>query len=57
MIKDGVFDAVQCTRCGQITEAHHTPLVMQTNFKGIPNLFLKSGQADELKLEELFRKC
>ncbi|GEB78093.1 hypothetical protein [Sporolactobacillus inulinus] len=45
-IKGGVYDAVQCTHCGQITEAHHTPLVMQTNFKGGNPSFIEEIQSD-----------
>lgn len=45
-IEKGMYDAVQCTHCGQITEAHHTPIVMQTNFKGANPSFIEEIQSD-----------
>ncbi|MFT8872853.1 MAG: hypothetical protein ABF868_11255 [Sporolactobacillus sp.] len=45
-IRDGVYDAVQCTHCGTITEAYHTPLVVQTNFKGNNPSFIEEIQSD-----------
>lgn len=45
-IDNGIYDAVQCTHCGEITEAHHTPLVAQTNFKGGNPSFIEEIQSD-----------
>lgn len=42
----GVWDAVQCTHCGTITEAHHSAIVMQTNFKGNHPPFIEEIQRD-----------
>lgn len=36
----GVFD----THCGQLTEAYHSPIIMQTNFKGSHPSFMKEFQ-------------
>lgn len=45
-INEGVYDAVQCTHCGTITEAHHTPIIVQTNFKGANPSFIEEIQID-----------
>lgn len=31
--KEGRFDVVQCSHCGSLTEAHHTAIILQTNYK------------------------
>ncbi|WP_100489134.1 hypothetical protein [Sporolactobacillus pectinivorans] len=43
---EGVYDAVQCAHCGTITETHHTPITMQTNFKGRKPSFIQEIQSD-----------
>ncbi|RYL95808.1 hypothetical protein EWI07_01115 [Sporolactobacillus sp. THM7-4] len=45
-IDEGIYDAVQCTHCGTITEAHHTPISMQTQFKDEQPSFIKEIQSD-----------
>ena len=36
----GEVDARECVHCGTLTYAHHTPIRMQSNFKGTPPPFL-----------------
>jgi len=36
----GEVDARECVHCGTLTYAHHTPVRMQSNFKGSPPPFL-----------------
>ncbi|SFG73516.1 hypothetical protein [Sporolactobacillus nakayamae] len=45
-IDAGIFDAVQCTYCGTITESHHTAIAMQTHFKAIQPSFIQEIQND-----------
>lgn len=42
----GQADAVQCAYCGTLTELRHTPLVMQSSFKGHHPPFLEEIQRD-----------
>ena len=42
----GEVDARACVHCGEITYAHHTPLVVQSNLKGLPPPFLQEIQRD-----------
>lgn len=42
----GKFDAIQCVYCGEMTEIHHTPLVMQSSFKGNHPPFIEEIQRD-----------
>ena len=42
----GEVDARACVHCRTLTYAHHTPLVSQTNFKGLPPPFLQEIQRD-----------
>ncbi|MEG6585125.1 hypothetical protein [Dendrosporobacter sp. 1207_IL3150] len=42
----GRSDTVQCAYCGTLTELRHTPLVMQSNFKGNHPPFLEEIQRD-----------
>lgn len=44
--KAGMADVVQCVHCGTLTEFKHTPLVMQSNFKGGYAPFLEEIQRD-----------
>lgn len=44
--QEGGTDAIQCTYCGTLTELRHTPLVMQTSFKGQYPPFLEEIQRD-----------
>ena len=39
-------DARACVHCRTLTYAHHTPLVVQTNLKGLPPPFLQEIQRD-----------
>ncbi len=43
---NGVNDAVQCIHCGAITEAHHSAMIMQTNFKGGHPPYIEEIQRD-----------
>ncbi|MEO3946221.1 hypothetical protein [Gorillibacterium sp. CAU 1737] len=43
---NGIYDALQCAFCGTITEIKHTPLVMQSNFKGEHPSFVEEIQRD-----------
>ncbi|WP_163151626.1 hypothetical protein [Anoxybacillus sp. MB8] len=42
----GVFDGMQCAHCGQMTESHHTAIVMQTQLKEEYAPFLEEIQRD-----------
>lgn len=42
----GCFDALQCAYCGALTELKHTPLVMQTGFKGRNAAFVEEIHHD-----------
>ncbi|PBB06466.1 hypothetical protein CKW00_03825 [Salimicrobium humidisoli] len=42
----GKFDMIQCIYCGAETEAQHTPLVMQTNYKGQHPPYIEEIQRD-----------
>lgn len=44
--EDGTVDAIQCTHCGTMTEANHSAIVMQTNFKGNHPPFIEEIQRD-----------
>ncbi|MCM3056218.1 hypothetical protein [Caldibacillus thermoamylovorans] len=44
--EEGKYDAIQCTHCGEITEAHHSAIIMQTNFKGQHPPFIEEIQRD-----------
>ena len=43
---DGAVDARACVHCGELTYAHHTPAVMQSNFKDALPPFLEEIQRD-----------
>ncbi|MCO7176443.1 hypothetical protein ACFP7A_11350 [Sporolactobacillus kofuensis] len=45
-MESGIYDAVQCTHCGTITESHHTAFTTQTNFKLIQPSFIQEIQND-----------
>ena len=42
----GEVDARACVHCRELTYAHHTPLVVQSNLKGLPPPFLQEIQRD-----------
>lgn len=42
----GAVDARACVHCKTLTYAHHTPVVMQTNFKAAPPPFLEEIQRE-----------
>ena len=42
----GDVDARECVHCGTLTYAHHTPIRMQSNFKGAPPSFLAEIERD-----------
>lgn len=42
----GIFDYLQCAHCGTITELRHTPLIMQSSFKGNHPPFIEEIQRD-----------
>jgi len=42
----GETDARACVHCRTLTYAHHTPLVVQSNLKGLPPPFLQEIQRD-----------
>jgi endogenous inhibitor of DNA gyrase (YacG/DUF329 family) len=42
----GMADVIQCVHCGTLTEFRHTPLIMQSNFKGGYAPFLEEIQRD-----------
>ena len=42
----GEVDARECVHCGTLTYAHHTPIRMQSNFKGAPPSFLAEIERD-----------
>lgn len=42
----GRADAIQCSFCGTLTEAKHTPIVMQTSFKGNNPSFMEEIERD-----------
>lgn len=42
----GQADAMQCAYCGTLTELRHTPLIMQSSFKGHHPPFLEEIQRD-----------
>ena len=42
----GKVDARACVHCRTLTYAHHTPLVVQSNLKGLPPPFLQEIQRD-----------
>ena len=42
----GEVDARACVHCRTLTYAHHTPLVVQSNLKGLPPPFLQEIQRD-----------
>ncbi len=42
----GEVDARACVHCRELTYAHHTPLVIQSNLKGLPPPFLQEIQRD-----------
>lgn len=44
--QNGIRDAIQCVHCGQITESHHTAMVMQTQLKEQHPPFLEEIQRD-----------
>lgn len=44
--KEGRADAIQCSFCGTLTEAHHAPLIMQSSFKGKHPSFIEEVQRD-----------
>lgn len=44
--RQGEVDARACVHCKTLTYAHHTPLVMQTNFKTTPPPFLEEIQRE-----------
>ena len=44
--KRGEVDARECVHCGTLTYAHHTPIRMQSNFKGAPPSFLAEIERD-----------
>lgn len=42
----GAVDARACVHCGRLTYAHHTPALMQSNFKSSPPPFIEEIQRD-----------
>jgi hypothetical protein len=42
----GQTDVIQCAFCGTLTENRHTPLIMQSNFKGNHPSFIEEIQRD-----------
>lgn len=44
--REGIFDAIQCVHCGQMTESHHTAMIMQTQLKEQHPPFLEEIQRD-----------
>lgn len=42
----GIVDARACVNCDTLTYAHHTQIVMQSNFKGAPPPFIEEIQRD-----------
>ena len=42
----GAVDVRACVHCGTLTYAHHTPVLMQSNFKGMPPPFIQEIQRD-----------
>ena len=42
----GAVDARSCVHCGELTYAHHTPALMQSNFKSSPPPFIEEIQRD-----------
>lgn len=42
----GKVDARACVHCGTLTYAHHTPLLMQSNFKSAPPPFIEEIKRD-----------
>ena len=42
----GSVDARACVNCDTLTYAHHTQIVMQSNFKGAPPPFIEEIQRD-----------
>ncbi|BBN98227.1 hypothetical protein [Sporolactobacillus terrae] len=45
-LEAGIFDAVQCTYCGTITETHHTAIAMQSQLKPEQPSFIQEIQND-----------
>ncbi|WAA12020.1 hypothetical protein [Fervidibacillus halotolerans] len=44
--EEGAYDALQCPHCGSLTYAYHTPIIMQTNFKGSYPPYIEEIQRD-----------